>query len=58
MVAVGYADGKVLLVRIEDGALILVREADGQPASALAWQANGQTLAFGTEGGAAGVLVF
>ncbi len=58
VVAVGYADGKVLLVRIEDGALILVREADGQPASALRWQANGQTLAFGTEGGQAGALVF
>ena len=58
VVAVGYADGKVLLVRVEDGALILVREADGQSASALAWQANGQTLAFGTEGGSAGALVF
>jgi WD40 repeat protein len=58
VVAVGYADGKVLLVRLEDGALILVREADGEPASALAWQANGQTLAIGTESGKAGVLVF
>ena len=58
VVAVGYADGKVLLVRLEDGALILVHEADGQPASALAWEANGQTLCFGTEGGSAGVLVF
>ena len=58
VVAVGYADGKVLLVRVEDGALILVRATDGEPVSALAWQANGQTLAFGTEGGKAGMLVF
>jgi WD40 repeat protein len=58
VIAVGYADGKVLLVRIEDGALILVHAADGQPVSALAWQANGQTLCFGSEGGQAGVLVF
>ena len=58
VVAVGYADGKVLLVRVEDGALILVREADGQPASALGWEASGQTLAFGTEAGAAGILQF
>lgn len=58
VVAVGYADGKVLLVRVEDGALILVREPDGQPASALAWQANGQTLAFGSENGQAGALTF
>jgi WD40 repeat protein len=56
--AVGYADGAVVLVRLDDGALIAVRAADGQPVSALGWQAKGQTLAFGTEAGAAGVLVF
>ena len=56
--AVGYADGRLLLVRMDDGALILVREADGQPLSALAWAGDGQQLAFGTEGGSAGVLVF
>lgn len=54
--AVGYADGKVVMVRNDDGALILAREADGQPVSALGWDATGQVLAFGTEGGAAGVL--
>jgi len=56
--AVGYADGTVLLVRLDDGALIAVRAADGQPVSALGWEATGQTLAFGTEAGAAGVLTF
>jgi WD40 repeat protein len=56
--AAGYADGKVLLVRIEDGALISLRDSDGDPVSALGWEASGQTLAYGTEGGAAGVLVF
>ena len=49
VVAFGNADGRVLLVRIDDGALIGVREADGAPVSALGWDANGQTLAFGTE---------
>jgi WD40 repeat protein len=58
LAAVGYADGAVLLVRIDDGALIAVRVADQQPASALAWDSTGQLLAFGTEAGAAGVLVF
>ena len=29
VVAVGYADGAVMLVRIDDGALILARRADG-----------------------------
>ena len=56
VVAVGYADGAVKLVRIDDDALILVRQADGQSVSALGWDGTGQTLAFGTESGAAGVL--
>jgi len=56
VVAVGYADGSVLLVRIDDGALIAAREADGAPVSALGWDASGQVLAFGTERGDAGVL--
>lgn len=56
VVAVGYADGAVKLVRIDDDALILARKADGQPLGALAWDGAGQTLAFGTETGEAGVL--
>ncbi len=56
VVATGYADGDVLLVRIEDGALIRARAPDSQPVSALGWDATGQLLAFGTEAGAAGVL--
>ncbi len=54
--AAGFADGSVLLVRLDDGALILAREADGQPVSALGWDSSGQTLAFGVESGSAGVL--
>ena len=56
VVAVGYADGTVRLVRIDDDALILARQADEQSVSALAWDRTGQTLAFGTESGGAGVL--
>jgi WD40 repeat protein len=56
VVAVGYADGAVKLVRIDDDALILARRADGQPVSALDWDSKGQILAFGTEAGEAGVL--
>ena len=58
VVAVGYADGAVVLVRIDDGALIQVKAAGESPVSALGWTANGQTLAFGTEGGEAGALAF
>jgi WD40 repeat protein len=56
VVAVGYADGLVLLVRIEDGAEVLARKGAGAPIAALAWSASGAALAFGTEDGAAGVI--
>ena len=56
VVAVGYADGAVLLVRTDDSALIRARAADGQPIGALGWDGRGQSLAFGTESGDAGVL--
>ena len=48
----------VLLVRIDDGALIQVKAAGAAPVSALGWDAKGQTLAFGTEAGEAGALSF
>lgn len=55
VVAVGFADGLILLARIEDGAEILVREPDGDPVNAIAWSAKGQAIAFGTENGKAGL---
>jgi WD40 repeat protein len=55
-VAAGYADGLVLVVRIEDGAAILAKNPGEAPASALAWSADGMLLAFGTENGEAGVI--
>ncbi len=58
VVAVGYADGAVVLVRTDDGALIRVKAEGGSPVSALGWDANGQMLAFGTEAGEAGALSF
>jgi WD40 repeat protein len=56
VVAVGYADGLVLLVRIEDGAEVLAHKPGGAPITALAWSATGRLLAFGTEDGEAGVI--
>ena len=55
-VAVGYADGLVLLVRIEDGAEVLARKPAGAPITALAWNATGTALAVGAEDGEAGVI--
>jgi WD40 repeat protein len=56
VVAVGYADGLVLAVRIEDGAEILARPAGKAAVTALAWNADGDMLAFGSEDGDAGVI--
>lgn len=56
--AIGTADGAVTLVRLDDGALIEARAADGNAVGVLGWDATGQTLAFGTETGAAGLLRF
>ena len=56
IVATGYADGMVLLVRIQDGAEILARKPGAGPVTALGWSADGRFLAFGTEDGEAGVL--
>ncbi len=55
-VAVGYTDGLVLLVRIEDGAEVLARKGAGAPITALAWSATGAALAVGAEDGEAGVI--
>jgi WD40 repeat protein len=54
--AVGYSDGTVLMVRIEDGAEILVRRNAGEPVAALSWNAKGSLLAFAAEDGDAGLL--
>jgi hypothetical protein len=56
VVAVGYADGMVLLVRVEDGAEILARAPKGAPVTTLGWDAAGGQLGFGCEDGEAGVL--
>jgi WD40 repeat protein len=56
IVAIGYADGLILLCRLADAAEILVRNAGDGPVSALAWDATGARLLFGLESGAAGLL--
>jgi WD40 repeat protein len=57
ILAAGYSDGTILMVRLNDGAEILVRRRQGEAAvSALAWNAKGTQLAFATEDGDAGML--
>src|ERR1700759_1205433 len=57
ILAAGYSDGTILMVRLQDGAEILVRRRQGEAGvSALAWNAKGTQLAFATEDGDAGML--
>ena len=51
VVAIGYADGLVLLCRLADAAEILVRHPGDGAVSALAWDATGARLLFGLEFG-------
>ena len=56
ILAAGYSNGTVLMVRLNDGAEILVRRNGGEPVAAMAWNAAGTTLAFAAENGDAGLL--
>jgi WD40 repeat protein len=56
ILACGYSDGTILMVRLEDGAEILVRRNGTAPVTALAWNAKGTLLAFADEEGDAGLL--
>lgn len=57
VVAAGYEDGLVLLVRLDDGAEVLAHSSDlDTPVTALAWSSDGLQLAFACEDRAAGVV--
>ena len=58
ILAAGYSDGIILMVRLEDGAEILVRRRGVAAVAALAWNAKGTLLAFAAEDGDAGLLEF
>jgi WD40 repeat protein len=57
VLAIGYEDGCILLVRFDDGAELLVRPATRDSGvTALAWDRAGARLGFGAEDGRAGIL--
>lgn len=56
ILAAGYDNGTILMVRMEDGAEILVRRNGDAPVAALAWNAKGSLLAFADETGDGGML--
>jgi WD40 repeat protein len=56
VIAAGYTNGLLLLIRIDDGAEILAKKPGDAPVTALAWSADGMLLAWGTESGEAGIV--
>lgn len=56
VVAVGYADGMVLAIRIQDGKEALLRRGGSAAISALGWDPAGKRLAYGSETGEAGII--
>ena len=56
VLAVGYADGSVSLLRLDDEGIAPVDAAGGSAISALSWRADGAVLAWGTEDGHGGLL--
>ena len=56
ILACGYSDGTILMVRLEDGAEILVRRNGTAAVAALGWNSKGTLLAFSDEEGEAGIL--
>ncbi|WP_299870032.1 WD40 repeat domain-containing protein [uncultured Hoeflea sp.] len=56
LVAIGFGDGMVLAVRMADSKEGLLRRAGQGPITALAWNAPGRLLAFGSQAGDCGVI--
>src|SRR5215211_480930 len=56
VLAAGYEDGFILLIRLTDASELSVRPADGGAVTAFAWDSAGKRLAFGGENGQAGLL--
>lgn len=56
VLAIGYADGAVVLARVDDDAITAIDEPGGGAVTALAWSDRGTMLAYGDEDGGGGIL--
>ncbi|MER0238776.1 WD40 repeat domain-containing protein [Fulvimarina sp. MAC8] len=56
MLAIGYSDGMILAVRFADSKEALLRRGGNSAVRTMAWDKGGRMLAFGSEGGEAGVV--
>ncbi|MEH6952372.1 WD40 repeat domain-containing protein [Nitrobacter sp. NHB1] len=54
--AAGYDNGTILMVRLTNGAKVVVRRDGAAPVAALAWNAKGSILAFALQNGDAGLV--
>jgi WD40 repeat protein len=54
--AAGYENGIILMVRLTNGAKVVVRHDSGAPVAALAWNAKGSMLAFALQNGDGGLV--
>jgi hypothetical protein len=55
-VAIGYADGTIVVAPFADPRDKTYRRGSGSPISALSWDKTGRYLVFGCEDGAAGIV--
>lgn len=57
VIAAGYSDGAVMLIRMEDDSVLEIdTPEDGEPVTAVTWSADGSLLGWGSEGGRAGLI--
>lgn len=56
IIAIGYENGMILVVKIDDGKEVSLRREGPSAISSLGWDTSGSRLCFGTESGEAGVI--
>ncbi len=56
VVAIGYENGMIAAVKIDDGQITMLRQEDGSESTALGWDSDGKLLAFGCANGKAGII--
>ena len=56
VVAIGYSDGMVMAVRIEDGKEALLKRSGKGAITTLGWDGSGTRLAYGSQAGEAGII--
>jgi WD40 repeat protein len=56
VVAIGYENGMIAAVKIDDGQIAMLRQEDRSELTALGWDSDGKLLAFGCANGKAGIV--